>query len=284
MTLSGRSDRAGFSSRPASSFLSIRGRARSTNRAPCCRLRRRPRCAPKRNSWTSLKRCGPRASPDAMVPNATRSANRLTTAVSRKASVSWSKPNNFRMTSVLLLQDFIDEPTCRDLIGVYDAWAPRANSFDYAGNPVVDYADLERSWVGGAMQLYFIAMKLREEIYRTYKPGEIFLESAFLTRLKPGDAIPMHFDSVEPTPYRAFSAVLYLNACAGGRFHITEPKAVVSASRVVVLPKPGLVVCFPSTPEYEHWVTPVSEGYRYAAPIWFTKDPAWKAPHGGGYK
>jgi predicted 2-oxoglutarate/Fe(II)-dependent dioxygenase YbiX len=71
------------------------------------------------------------------------------------------------------------------------------------------------------------------------------------------------------TPQRDASAIYYLNdAFEGGEIAFDRES-------VVVQPRRGLLLAFPSDGDHVHEVFPVRSGVRYTMPIWFTKQKAF---------
>ena len=77
-----------------------------------------------------------------------------------------------------------------------------------------------------------------------------------------GDWVPNH------TPHRDASAIYYLNDDFEGG------EIVFNREKVVVTPRRGLLLAFPSDGAHVHEVLPVRRGIRYTMPIWFTKQKA----------
>ena len=87
-----------------------------------------------------------------------------------------------------------------------------------------------------------------------------------------GDQLPEHDDSegLAPTPNgnpkRDISSILYLNADFEGG-EVSFPNQGVG-----LRPKPGMLILFPSTPEFSHSVGIVDSGVRYCIPqFWSIK-------------
>jgi hypothetical protein len=89
-------------------------------------------------------------------------------------------------------------------------------------------------------------------------------------------AMPPHQDdrhpdgSPNPTPYREWAGVIYLNDdYEGGRLYFPE-------TNVYYKPVVGSLVLFPAVTK--HGVEATQGGARYASPAWFTRDPAYQDP------
>ena len=76
---------------------------------------------------------------------------------------------------------------------------------------------------------------------------------------EPGDWVANH------TPQRDVSAIYYLNdEFEGGEI-------VFELQQLVVEPRRGLLLAFPSDADHVHEILPVRNGVRYTMAIWFTK-------------
>lgn len=110
---------------------------------------------------------------------------------------------------------------------------------------------------------------------------ELHVEFSLFSEMLPGDSHPRHADAVKPgpfglwvpnhTPWRAYTAMLYLNTCGedygGGCLRFP------GIGREIV-PSAGLFVGFTCGGVHEHEVAPVEWGSRYAISIWTTHDPS----------
>jgi hypothetical protein len=74
--------------------------------------------------------------------------------------------------------------------------------------------------------------------------------------------------SAESHPQRDYTGVVYLND------NFTGGELVFPDRDVVIAPKPGLFVGFPSNHEFVHAVPKVLSGKRYSLPVWFTVNAA----------
>ncbi len=102
---------------------------------------------------------------------------------------------------------------------------------------------------------------------------------AVLSTLKDGGIHPYHADNVKRvgtkwvpnhTPHRTYSGILYLNTPpAGGEIDFPQHK-------IMIRPRPGLVVGFPSSGDYVHGVRPVTAGERHALVFWFSDQDAFR--------
>ena len=82
-----------------------------------------------------------------------------------------------------------------------------------------------------------------------------------LLRYKPRDQYPNHYDG--PTELgRHISAILYLNDDYEGG------ELVFGLHKVVIKPKKGMLLLFPSNYAYQHRAMPVTKGTKYAMVTW----------------
>jgi 2OG-Fe(II) oxygenase superfamily len=103
----------------------------------------------------------------------------------------------------------------------------------------------------------------------------LYPETVILTALGPGGHHGRHADNCQQnedgewvanhTPQRDITAICYLNDDFDGG------EIVVGSQQLVVKPRRGLLLAFPSDAEHLHEVLPVRSGVRYTMPIWFTK-------------
>jgi predicted 2-oxoglutarate/Fe(II)-dependent dioxygenase YbiX len=108
-----------------------------------------------------------------------------------------------------------------------------------------------------------------------HQPDPLFLETVILAALGAGGHHSRHADNCREseqgvwvanhTPYRDVTAIYYLNDEFDGG------EIVIGAQQLVVKPRRGLLLAFPSDAAHVHEVLPVRSGVRYTMPIWFTK-------------
>jgi predicted 2-oxoglutarate/Fe(II)-dependent dioxygenase YbiX len=161
------------------------------------------------------------------------------------------------------------------LISFYDPNVGLASGRDYNSRPVIHYYDLLDVDGTKAKRLLKIAIRCKKEIETYFETGELFLESLFIACLWPGDLHMPHADNERKergkwvpnhTSQRDYSALIYLNDT------FTGGQLVFPGLRLVVVPKPGLLVAFPSNHDFIHKVRKVRSGRRYSVPIWFTSN------------
>jgi hypothetical protein len=164
---------------------------------------------------------------------------------------------------------------CRRLMAVYDRHVDRTNVTDQTGHPVV-YWDQVRD----APDAVEIGPRLVEKclcILRDRSPlaDPFYPETVILAALGVGGYHSRHADNVRQneqgdwvanhTLQRDATAIYYLNdAFDGGEI-------VFERQQLVVQPRHGLLLAFPSDADHVHEVLPMRRGVRYTMAIWFTK-------------
>jgi len=103
----------------------------------------------------------------------------------------------------------------------------------------------------------------------------LYPETVIITKFGPGAYHPLHADNSRQdkrgkwvpnhSPRRDISAICYLNEdFEGGELAFQKPPLTIK-------PRTRLLVAFPGDAKHVHEVFPVRTGWRYAMPIWFTK-------------
>ena len=106
-----------------------------------------------------------------------------------------------------------------------------------------------------------------------------YIDFTLAAEMRVGDCLPAHADSEScnedgvwtpnHTSYHHGAALLYLNDCGvdyeGGVLRFPSFKQEI-------IPQAGMLVGFMCDRSYQHEVTPVQEGRRYAISIWVTQD------------
>jgi hypothetical protein len=180
---------------------------------------------------------------------------------------------------IIQVANAVSDDDCRRLMTMYDRRVHLANVRDYTGHPVV-YWDQLRDAEGAAETI----PRLVEECLRTirsqlHQSDPLFPENVILAALGAGGYHSRHADNCresEPdvwvanhTPHRDVTAIYYLNDEFDGG------EIVIGAQQLVVKPRRGLLLAFPSDAAHVHEVFPVRSGVRYTMPIWFTKQQCY---------
>ena len=125
--------------------------------------------------------------------------------------------------------------------------------------------------------MYRISLRCKKKVEIDLGTPELFVEALFLACLLPGDSHIAHADNQRRkrgrwipnhTPQRDYTGLVYLND------KFTGGELVFPDRDVVIVPKPGLFVGFPSNHKFVHAVPRVLSGKRYSLPIWFTLNSA----------
>jgi predicted 2-oxoglutarate/Fe(II)-dependent dioxygenase YbiX len=176
---------------------------------------------------------------------------------------------------ILQIDEAIDDDVCRRLVALYDRHAATATGRDYTGHAVVycfhDVTDAEAC----AMLREPVRAAWRQVNAALSPAAALYPETVILAAIGAGGHHPRHADNCQQdehgawlpnhTPQRAVSALYYLN----GDF--TGGELVFERQKIVIRPRPGLLVAFPSDQHHVHEVMPVQSGCRYSMPIWFTR-------------
>ncbi len=176
---------------------------------------------------------------------------------------------------IIQVADTVSDDDGRRLMTIYDRHVPQTKVRDQTGHPVV-YWDELRAAPGAAEIIPRLVRKcLRDIISRLLPADPLYPETVILAALGAGGYHIRHADNCRQneqgdwvanhTPQRDVSAIYYLNdEFEGGEI-------VFERAQVVVNPRRGLLLAFPSDAAHLHEVLPVRSGVRYTMPIWFTK-------------
>jgi 2-oxoglutarate-Fe(II)-dependent oxygenase superfamily protein len=164
---------------------------------------------------------------------------------------------------------------CAFLIGLYDRYSELSNCRDY--RPLLDYYTVRDVNSESASRMYGVTLRCKKKIEVDLRTPELFVESFFVACLLSGDSRIAHADNERRehrrwvpnhTPQRDYTGLVYLND------NFTGGELVFADRNVVIIPKPGLLVGFPSNHKFVHAVPKVLSGKRYSLPVWFTVNPA----------
>jgi hypothetical protein len=181
------------------------------------------------------------------------------------------------LSRILVSENTFGLKECTFLIDLYDRYSELSPTKDYSGRPLLHYYDLREIDSESASRVYGVSLRCKEKIEVDLRTPELFVESVFLACLLPGDSHIPHADNERRehgrwlpnhTPQRDYTALVYLND------NFTGGELVFPDRGVVIIPKPGLFVGFPSNHEFVHSVPNVLSGRRYSVPVWFTMNSA----------
>jgi predicted 2-oxoglutarate/Fe(II)-dependent dioxygenase YbiX len=183
---------------------------------------------------------------------------------------------------IIQVENAVSAEDCRRLMTVYGRCADLTRARDYTGHPVVhwrqfrdvaDAAEIVRRLIEECRRRLGAEMKLEDQLY----PETVILaamgaggchsrQADNCRQNEQGDWVANH------TSQRDVSAIHYLNdEFDGGEIFFEQ-------AQLMVKPRRGLLLAFPSGADHVHEVLPMRSGMRYTMPIWFTKQPACALP------
>jgi len=187
--------------------------------------------------------------------------------VARKKSIS----------RILVSENILSLNESTFLIALYDRYSELTSQRDYNCQPLLDYYTLRDVDRESASWVYGVSLRCKEKIEVDLRTPELFVESLFVACLLSGDLHIAHADNARRergrwvpnhTPQRDYTGLVYLND------NFTGGELVFPDRDVVMIPKPGLLVGFPSNHKFVHAVPKVLSGKRYSLPVWFTVNAA----------
>lgn len=187
---------------------------------------------------------------------------------------------------LLIRHGFLSPTLCRDLIaGFQQISETYTKEDDYVRRcehrTSICGIAIKRAGIDGVSdEINEIRHRAADALCRFYGiAGPIHIDFTLATEMRVGDCLPAHADNEScnddgvwtpnHTSYHHSAALLYLNNCGidyeGGllRFPSFEQE---------IIPQAGMLVGFMSDRNYQHEVTPVQHGRRYAISIWVTQD------------
>jgi hypothetical protein len=188
---------------------------------------------------------------------------------------------------LLICPDFVSSEQAKEVIGALQQVTSAPLPPDVFANKLPNRTEVSGRIFGhiGMTEFDKWLTTLRQQILGEVRrlhgvSGPYYIDFTLLTEMKPGDYHALHADNVKQvqdgrwvpnhTPWREHTAMLYLNTSAvdyeGGLLRFPT-------IRQEIVPQVGLLVSFPCGQQYEHEVTAVQQGCRYAISIWFTRDP-----------
>ena len=177
------------------------------------------------------------------------------------------------ISRILVSENTLSLEECVLLITLYDRYSKLTCSKDYNRRPLLDYYTLRNVDTASASWVYGLTLRCKEETEVHLSTPELFVESFFVSCLLSGDSHIPHADNERiehgrwvpnHTPQRDYTGLAYLNDDFKGG------ELVFPDRNVVIIPKPGLLVGFPSDHKFVHAVPKVVSGKRYSLPVWFT--------------
>ena len=177
------------------------------------------------------------------------------------------------ISKILIAENVLSLQECTLLIALYDRYSELAGSRDANCRPLLDYYTLRDVDTASASRVYDVSLRCKEKIELHFSTPELFVESFFVACLFSGDSHIRHADNERRergrwvpnhTPQRHYTGLVYLND------EFTGGELVFPGRDLVITPKPGLLVGFPSNHKFVHAVPKVLSGKRYSLPIWFS--------------
>ena len=177
------------------------------------------------------------------------------------------------LSKILVSENTLSLEECDFLIGLYDHYSELSPQRDSSGRLLLHYYTLRDVNSESASWVYDVTLRCKEKIEVGLGTPKLFVDSVFLACLLPGDSHIPHADNARSengqwlpnhTPQRDYTGLVYLNDT------FTGGELVFPDRDVVIIPKRGLFVGFPSNHEFVHAVRNVLSGKRYSLPVWFT--------------
>jgi hypothetical protein len=175
---------------------------------------------------------------------------------------------------IIQLADAVSAEDCRRLMTMYDRHVHLTRARDQTGFPVVYWPQFRDASEPDEIVPRLVEVCLRN-IGNQLRPGEpLYPETVIVTALGVGGYHTRHADNCRQneqgdwvanhTPQRDVSAIYYLNDEFDGG------EIVFDLQQLMVKPRRGLLLAFPSDADHVHEVLPVRSGVRYTMAIWFT--------------
>ncbi len=181
------------------------------------------------------------------------------------------------ISRILVSENILSLKESTFLIALYDRYSELTSQRDYNCQPLLDYYTLRDVDRESASWVYGVTLRCKKKIEVYLSTLELFVESLFVACLLPGDSHVAHADNERRehgrwvpnhTPNRDYTGLAYLND------DFTGGELVFPDLDIVIVPKPGLLVGFPSNHKFVHAVPKVLSGKRYSLPVWFTVNSA----------
>ena len=181
------------------------------------------------------------------------------------------------ISRILVSENTLSLKECTFIIDLYDRYSELSPTRDYSGRPLLHYYNLLDVDSESASRVHGVSLRCKEKIEVDLRTPELFVESLFVACLLSGDSHIAHADNERRehgrwvpnhTPQRDYTGLVYLND------NFTGGELVFPDRDVVIIPKPGLLVGFPSNHKFVHAVPKVLSGKRYSLPVWFTVNAA----------
>jgi hypothetical protein len=193
---------------------------------------------------------------------------------------------------IVQFENAVSDDDSARLTAIYDRYVHLTNMRDHTGHPVVYWNQLRTASDAAETISRLVRQSLSVISGRLQPSDPLYPETVILAALGPGGYHSRHADNCRQneqgiwvpnhTPQRDITAIYYLNEeFEGGEI-------VFDVQKLVVAPRRGLLLAFPSDAHHVHEVLPVRIGVRYTMAIWLTAQPrlaiadlAWSASNTG---
>lgn len=181
------------------------------------------------------------------------------------------------ISKILVSENTLSLKECTLIINLYEQYSDLSPRRDYSRRPLLHYYTIRDADGRSGSWVYDVALRCKKKIEVDFRIPELFVESLFIACLLSGDSHVAHADNERKgrgrwvpnhTPQRDYTGLVYLND------KFTGGELVFPDRDVVIVPKPGLFIGFPSNHNFVHKVPKVLSGKRYSLPIWFTLNSA----------
>ena len=181
------------------------------------------------------------------------------------------------ISRILVSGNTLTSKECTFIIDLYDRYSELSPRRDYSRRPLLHFYTLRDVDSESASWVHRVSVRCKEKIEVDLRTPKLFVESLFLACLLPGDSHIPHADNERRkhgrwvpnhTPQRDYTGLVYLND------DFTGGELVFPDRDVVIVPKPGLFIGFPSNHKFVHAVPKVLYGKRYSLLAWFTVNSA----------
>jgi hypothetical protein len=181
------------------------------------------------------------------------------------------------ISRILVSENTLSLKECTFIVDLYDRYSELSPRRDYSRRPLLHYYTIRDVDSESASWLYGVSLRCKEKIEVDLRTPELFVEALFVACLLSGDSHIAHADNERRkhgrwvpnhTPQRDYTGLVYLND------NFTGGELVFPDRDVVIIPKPGLLVGFPSNHKFVHAVPKVLSGKRYSLLVWFTVNAA----------
>ena len=175
---------------------------------------------------------------------------------------------------IIQVANAVSDDDCRRLMTISDRHVHLTQDRDQTGHPVVYWDELRDAPCAAEIIPRLVRECLGDIASRLQPVDPLYPETVILAALGAGGHHSRHADNCRQneqgdwvanhTPQRDVTAIYYLNDTFEGG------EIVFDLQQLVVKPRRGLLLAFPSDADHVHEVLLVRSGVRYTMPIWFT--------------